>query len=186
VLPIELLHGICFACGWGAGTITCKRMAPPELAATMQGIFQGKWRLMAAFERHVQRHCMLLILRCADTLGALALPPAPTPAGLYFGVGQGLGAIVGGALKQRYGGQAMFLMSSCAVAASWAALFAAELAAQRSWLQRLWRVLARRSAPAPAAVVSGRHWKHTALRSKDSGPDLAAVAMAATSSRLDC
>lgn len=36
VLPIELLHGITFACGWGAGTINSKRVAPPELAATMQ------------------------------------------------------------------------------------------------------------------------------------------------------
>jgi chromodomain-helicase-DNA-binding protein 1 len=41
VLPVELLHGITFACGWGAGTINSKRVAPPELAATMQGIFQG-------------------------------------------------------------------------------------------------------------------------------------------------
>lgn len=36
VLPVELLHGITFACGWGAGTINSKRVAPPELAATMQ------------------------------------------------------------------------------------------------------------------------------------------------------
>eukprot|EP00775_Hariotina_reticulata_P004764 gene4763-5014_t len=41
VLPVELLHGVTFACGWGAGTINCKRLAPPGLAATMQGIFQG-------------------------------------------------------------------------------------------------------------------------------------------------
>ena len=36
VLPVELLHGITFACGWGAGTINCKRIAPPGLGATMQ------------------------------------------------------------------------------------------------------------------------------------------------------
>jgi hypothetical protein len=36
VLPVELLHGVTFACGWGAGTINCKRLAPPGLAATMQ------------------------------------------------------------------------------------------------------------------------------------------------------
>lgn len=37
VLPIETLHGITFACGWGAGTVCCKQMAPHGLAATMQG-----------------------------------------------------------------------------------------------------------------------------------------------------
>jgi hypothetical protein len=45
VLPVELLHGITFACGWGAGTINSKRVAPPELAATMQvrpGRFPGR------------------------------------------------------------------------------------------------------------------------------------------------
>ncbi|KAF6258417.1 hypothetical protein COO60DRAFT_1128185 [Scenedesmus sp. NREL 46B-D3] len=41
VLPVELLHGVTFGCGWSAGTITSKRVAPPGLEATMQGIFQG-------------------------------------------------------------------------------------------------------------------------------------------------
>jgi hypothetical protein len=43
VLPVELLHGITFACGWGAGTINSKRVAPPELATTMQ--VRGAWYL---------------------------------------------------------------------------------------------------------------------------------------------
>ncbi|PNH05854.1 Major facilitator superfamily domain-containing protein 6 [Tetrabaena socialis] len=41
VLPIELLHGVTFALGWGAGTVNCKQLAPPGLAATLQGTFQG-------------------------------------------------------------------------------------------------------------------------------------------------
>ncbi|KAG2450232.1 hypothetical protein HYH02_000329 [Chlamydomonas schloesseri] len=41
VLPVEVLHGVTFACGWGAGTVNCKTLAPPGLAATMQGTFQG-------------------------------------------------------------------------------------------------------------------------------------------------
>ncbi|KAI8476975.1 MAG: major facilitator superfamily domain-containing protein [Monoraphidium minutum] len=45
VLPIELLHGITFGCGWGGGTVQCKRLAQrlgvTGLEATMQGIFQG-------------------------------------------------------------------------------------------------------------------------------------------------
>ncbi|KAG2442633.1 hypothetical protein HXX76_002717 [Chlamydomonas incerta] len=41
VLPVEVLHGITFACGWGAGTVNCKTLAPPGLAATMQGTFQS-------------------------------------------------------------------------------------------------------------------------------------------------
>lgn len=36
VLPIELLHGVTFACGWGAGTLYSKKVAPPGLEATMQ------------------------------------------------------------------------------------------------------------------------------------------------------
>ncbi|KAG2442634.1 hypothetical protein HXX76_002718 [Chlamydomonas incerta] len=41
VLPVEVLHGVTFACGWGAGTVNCKTLAPPGLAATLQGAFQG-------------------------------------------------------------------------------------------------------------------------------------------------
>jgi hypothetical protein len=36
VLPIQLLHGLTYAWGWGAGTIKAKRLAPPGLQATMQ------------------------------------------------------------------------------------------------------------------------------------------------------
>ncbi|GBG00109.1 hypothetical protein Rsub_12850 [Raphidocelis subcapitata] len=45
VLPIELLHGITFGCGWGGGTVHCKRLAErlglEGLEATLQGCFQG-------------------------------------------------------------------------------------------------------------------------------------------------
>lgn len=36
VLPIELLHGVTFGCGWTAGTVHAGRIAPPGMAATMQ------------------------------------------------------------------------------------------------------------------------------------------------------
>ncbi len=40
VLPIEVLHGITFGCGWGGGTVQCKRLARrlavEGLEATMQ------------------------------------------------------------------------------------------------------------------------------------------------------
>ncbi len=42
VLPIETLHGLTFACGWGAGTEKSKALAPPGLEATQQAIFQGE------------------------------------------------------------------------------------------------------------------------------------------------
>ena len=42
VLPVEVLHGITFGLGWGCGTENCKRLAPQELRATMQGVFQGR------------------------------------------------------------------------------------------------------------------------------------------------
>ncbi|GAX86214.1 hypothetical protein CEUSTIGMA_g13627.t1 [Chlamydomonas eustigma] len=41
VLPIELLHGLTFACGWGAGCEKSKALAPPGLEATQQGLFQA-------------------------------------------------------------------------------------------------------------------------------------------------
>jgi predicted MFS family arabinose efflux permease len=41
VLPIELLHGLTFACGWGAGCEKSKSLAPPGLEATQQGLFQA-------------------------------------------------------------------------------------------------------------------------------------------------
>ncbi|GBF88640.1 hypothetical protein Rsub_01539 [Raphidocelis subcapitata] len=41
VLPIELLHGVTFATSWGAGIVTCKRLAPPHLNATMQSVFSA-------------------------------------------------------------------------------------------------------------------------------------------------
>ena len=40
VLPIELLHGITFACAWAAGTVNCARIAPRGLKATTQAIYQ--------------------------------------------------------------------------------------------------------------------------------------------------
>jgi hypothetical protein len=48
--------------------------------------------------------------------------------GLYFGVGQGLGALIGGLLKQRHGGQAMFALCSCIVLAGWLLCVLAEQA----------------------------------------------------------
>jgi hypothetical protein len=41
VLPIELLHGATFGLGWGAATASSSRLAPPRLAASMQGAFQA-------------------------------------------------------------------------------------------------------------------------------------------------
>jgi Na+/glutamate symporter len=36
VLPVELLHGITFACGFGAAAVHAKRIAPVGMEATMQ------------------------------------------------------------------------------------------------------------------------------------------------------
>lgn len=43
VLLIEPLHGVTFAFGWGAGTETAKRLSPPGLESTCQGLFQGAY-----------------------------------------------------------------------------------------------------------------------------------------------
>jgi predicted lipid-binding transport protein (Tim44 family) len=47
---------------------------------------------------------------------------------LCFGVGQGLGALIGGLLKQRHGGQAMFALCSGIVLAGWLLCVLAEQA----------------------------------------------------------
>ena len=39
VLPIQLLHGVTFACAWIAGTECARQLAPPGLEATAQGVF---------------------------------------------------------------------------------------------------------------------------------------------------
>ncbi|KAK9815868.1 hypothetical protein WJX72_010994 [[Myrmecia] bisecta] len=41
VLPVELLHGVTFACAWAAGTVNCSRISPPGLLASTQAIYQG-------------------------------------------------------------------------------------------------------------------------------------------------
>ena len=43
VLPIELLHGMTFALGWGAGTEMVKRLSPPGLETTVQGLFHSAY-----------------------------------------------------------------------------------------------------------------------------------------------
>lgn len=68
---------------------------------------------------------LMLLLLLRD--GAPFLVPCMC-AGLYFGVGQGLGALIGGLLKERFGGQAMFFMCACVVLVAWLAGFVAELA----------------------------------------------------------
>ncbi len=48
--------------------------------------------------------------------------------GLYFGAGQGLGALIGGLLMQRYGGQSMFFLCSVITLAGWLLCAAAQQA----------------------------------------------------------
>ncbi|KIY92796.1 hypothetical protein MNEG_15168 [Monoraphidium neglectum] len=155
VLPIELLHGVTFGCGWGGGTVQCKRLAQrlgvSGVEATMQGIFQG----------------------------------------LYFGVGQGLGALGGGLLMHRFGGQAMFAQASAITLAAWA-LCAAAAAAARAYeaadgpesapgragiAERLGRLLGYRQrqpgvAPGALGKAAAGRLGYSQLKSKDSGPDL--------------
>jgi hypothetical protein len=64
--------------------------------------------------------CILLLNLCNHHQGIFQ--------GLYFGVGQGLGALIGGLLKQRHGGQAMFALCSCIVLAGWLLCVVAEQA----------------------------------------------------------
>lgn len=39
VLAVESINGITFACFWPAGTLHCTKIAPPGMAATVQGVF---------------------------------------------------------------------------------------------------------------------------------------------------
>ncbi len=40
--------------------------------------------------------------------------------GLYFGLGYGLGSLIGGSVAQRHGFQAMYIVGACMVAGGWA------------------------------------------------------------------
>jgi hypothetical protein len=130
VLPVELLHGITFACGWGAGTINCKRVAPPGLEATMQ--VGPSLRALGPVGRCTRR----VRCRCCCTGPGWAADAAADAVrraqgifqGLYFGVGQGLGGVIGGALKEWYGSQNLFGLSALIVLAGWASVIVAERA----------------------------------------------------------
>ncbi|WIA13042.1 hypothetical protein OEZ85_006650 [Tetradesmus obliquus] len=43
VLPVELLHGITFGVGFSTATVYGSRLAPPQLAATFQGLWQATY-----------------------------------------------------------------------------------------------------------------------------------------------
>eukprot|EP00850_Spirogloea_muscicola_P011287 SM000069S20724 [mRNA] locus=s69:571648:574646:+ [translate_table: standard] len=43
VLPIELLHGVTFGCGFSAASVHAGEIAPPGLAVTVQGLFHAAW-----------------------------------------------------------------------------------------------------------------------------------------------
>lgn len=64
VLPVELLHGVTFACGWGAGTINCKRVAPPGLEATMQVGGCAWWVPGAGMLHAAGVHVMYVVEAC--------------------------------------------------------------------------------------------------------------------------
>jgi MFS family permease len=111
--------------------------------------------------------------------------------GLYFGVGQGLGALGGGLLMHRFGGQAMFAQASAITLAAWA-LCAAAAAAARAYeaadgpesapgragiAERLGRLLGYRQrqpgvAPGALGKAAAGRLGYSQLKSKDSGPDL--------------
>jgi len=43
VMLVQLLHGVTYAWGWGAGTIISRRLATPATQATMQGMYQASY-----------------------------------------------------------------------------------------------------------------------------------------------
>jgi hypothetical protein len=58
--------GITFGLGWGVGTSLCKRLAPPQLASTMQGIFQGKLLALRTTHLFCSLFCLFLLVLCAS------------------------------------------------------------------------------------------------------------------------
>lgn len=83
VLPVEVLHGLCFAVAWATGTAHARRAAPPGCEAELQGWFSG----------------------------------------CFFGLGQGVGCLVAGALYGRLGGgEGMFAAVSVGLCVGFAAL----------------------------------------------------------------
>lgn len=94
VLPVEVLHGLCFAVAWGAGCLQSRRAAPPGAEAELQGWFSG----------------------------------------CFFGVGQGCGCLIAGALYSRLGGgSGMFAAVSGGLAVSF--VFLEVLGARWPWAE---------------------------------------------------
>eukprot|EP00195_Chlamydomonas_chlamydogama_P009612 CAMPEP_0202895978 /NCGR_PEP_ID=MMETSP1392-20130828/5071_1 /ASSEMBLY_ACC=CAM_ASM_000868 /TAXON_ID=225041 /ORGANISM="Chlamydomonas chlamydogama, Strain SAG 11-48b" /LENGTH=574 /DNA_ID=CAMNT_0049581183 /DNA_START=53 /DNA_END=1777 /DNA_ORIENTATION=- len=91
VLLIEPLHGLTFACGWGAGCEKSKALAPPGLEATLQGAFQA----------------------------------------LYFGLGYGTGALLGGIVSEKFGFQVLYASGACLVGVGWLIAVAGRVAVSR-------------------------------------------------------
>eukprot|EP00884_Botryococcus_braunii_P022280 jgi/Botrbrau1/8736/Bobra.0090s0011.1 len=90
VLPIELLHGLTFGCGWAAGTVNSARISPPGLQATTQAIFMSLYQGPGLGARRSTRRHRLPPLRehdrCSPAQPALwqsAGLSAPLPTSSY-------------------------------------------------------------------------------------------------------
>lgn len=110
--------------------------------------------------------------RPAATLCAPPAAGAPHRQGLYFGVGQGLGALLGGAWMQRRG-RAMWALAAAATLAAWAACAAAELAFVRRGAADGGCHGGTAAAGGGGRAGGGRiDLQAAGLKSKASGPDL--------------
>lgn len=163
VLPIEALHGITFACGWGAGTVKCKQLAPKGLAATMQARPRLCVLLLPAPSRQFFLPPALSNLLLAHLhhrignpmqLNALDTVVQGAFQGLYFGFGYGLGALCGGAVASKWGSQVLFAGAASTVLVGWLVGFAG-----RAWAYRF-------ESRATRAADSGKSPKVTSRKSE--------------------
>eukprot|EP00056_Hartaetosiga_gracilis_P022847 m.33450 g.33450 ORF g.33450 m.33450 type:complete len:253 (+) comp9864_c0_seq1:86-844(+) len=102
VLAAEPLHGITFALMWASCTNFANEIAPPGLGATMQGLLGQYVNVHCSY-----MHCVNGISSCCTYLRIITeaidcFPPVLCDVGvltgLHFGLGLGLGSVIGGAV----------------------------------------------------------------------------------------
>ncbi|KAJ8028162.1 Major facilitator superfamily domain-containing protein 6 [Holothuria leucospilota] len=74
ILPIELLHGICFGALWPAATSFADKIAPPGMGATVQNLMTAVSLGLGSWHRYHRRGICIQQVRCQNTLLLLWSP----------------------------------------------------------------------------------------------------------------
>ena len=97
-LPAESLRGVTFAAFWSTGTVFAHKISPPGMSATMVSLVMLQWIILKDFS--------LTKILCYINSKLMFMNA------MYGGLGQSIGAIIGGKLQSRVGTVNTFLYSA--------------------------------------------------------------------------